>query len=194
MTLYELYNPGGEQEIELAPEIERILWRHLFRINDSFDTDSWESKDRDRRVLLALALKRLHQFTVRRHRKGELDGAVPVARNLAGSLGEEIDQALNSDDVEVASRKLGDKVRQAVKALARAEGKIPDLRTNKTLPAAAALILEAREQFTKLQGKPSRQMLQAAMEARGYTYSGNDASGKWKELFMKAGLSRWYSR
>ena len=34
MTLYELYRPGGEQEVVLAPEIERILWRHLFRIND----------------------------------------------------------------------------------------------------------------------------------------------------------------
>ena len=35
MTLYELYEPGGEQEVVLAPEIERILWRHLFRINDT---------------------------------------------------------------------------------------------------------------------------------------------------------------
>ena len=59
VTLYELYRPGGEQEVMLAPEIERTLLQHLFRINNTFDYGSFEFKDRDRRVALAMALKQL---------------------------------------------------------------------------------------------------------------------------------------
>ncbi len=187
MTLYELYRPGGEQEVVLAPEIERILWRHLFRINDTYDAEGWERKDRDRRFSLAMAMKRLHQFTMQRHRKGETSGAIQVAQALAGSFGEEIEGVLNSDDVETASRRLGDKVRVAVKALARAEGKLPDRRTNKTLPAPAALILVAKALFADLRRIPPTETLLLAMEERGYRQSGNDPDEKWKELFQRAG-------
>ena len=60
MTLYELYRPGGEQVVVLDPEIERIFLRFLFRINDTYDAEGWERKDRDRRFSLAVAMKRLH--------------------------------------------------------------------------------------------------------------------------------------
>jgi hypothetical protein len=145
MTLYELYRPGGEQEVVLASEIERIFLRFRFRINDTYDAEGWERKDRDRRFSLAVAMKRLHHFTMQRHRKGETSGAVQVAQALAANFGEELDRALNSDNVKAASRRLGDMVREAVKALARAEGKLPDMRSSKTLPAPAALILEAKK-------------------------------------------------
>ena len=98
--------PGGEQEVVLDPEIERIFWRFLFRINDTYDAEGWERKDRDRRFSLAVAMKRLHQFTMLRHRKGETNGAVQVAQALAGSFGEEIEGVLNSDDVKKACRRL----------------------------------------------------------------------------------------
>ena len=168
MTLYELYRPGGEQEVVLSPEIERIFWRLLFRINDTYDAEGWERKDRDRRFSLAVAMKRLHQFTMQRHRKGETNGAIQVAQALAGSFGEEIEGVLNSDDVETASRRLGDKVRVAVKALARAEGKLPDGRTNKTLPAPAALILVAKAWFADLRRIPPTKTILLAMEQWGY--------------------------
>ena len=112
MRLYELYEPGGAQEVVLAPKLERILWRHLFRINDTYDGEGWERKDRDRRVSIAIALKRLHQFTVQRHRKGETNGAVQVTQALAASFGEELDRVLNSDNLKAASRRLGDMLRK----------------------------------------------------------------------------------
>ena len=108
----------------LAPEIEDIFWRFLFRINDTYDAEGWERKDRDRRFSMAIAMKRLHQFTMQRHRKGETNGEVQV-QLLVGSFGEEIEGMLNSDDVETACRRLGDKVRVAVKALARAVDYLP---------------------------------------------------------------------
>ena len=132
----------------MAPEIERILWQHLFSINDTFDFGSFERKDRDRRVALAIALKRLHHFTVLRHRKGEMVGSVQAAQALAESLGEEIDQAINSDDIEAAARKFGNRVAECVKALAREQGKLPDRRTKKDrIPAPAMLILVAQPEF-----------------------------------------------
>ena len=187
MTLYELYRPGGEQEVVLAPEIERILWRHLFRINDS-----WETKDRDRRVSLAMALYRLHHFTVHRHRKGEMIGSVQAAQALAESLGEEIDRVINSDDIETTARKFGSLVAERVKALAREQGRLPDLRTNKDrIPAPAMLILEAREEFMVHVGKPPREVLIYWMEWRGYLPPKSDRAGYWSDIFRKVGLSRW---
>ena len=44
MTLYEFYRFGGEQEVELAPNVEQALWRSLFRINDAFDTEGWKGR------------------------------------------------------------------------------------------------------------------------------------------------------
>jgi hypothetical protein len=89
------------------PLVEQALRRSLFRINDTLDTDSFERTDRDRRVALALALKRLRHFTVQRHHKGEGNGAVPLAKALGGSLGELIDWALNEPDIKRASRSAG---------------------------------------------------------------------------------------
>ena len=187
MTLYELYRPGGEREIVLAPEIERILWRHLFRIKDS-----WDVKDRDRRVARAMAIKRLHYFTVNRHRKGERVGSVQAAQALAESLGEEIDQVINSDNIETSAEKFGSRVAECVKALAREQGRLPDLRTNKDrTPAPAMLILEAQSQFMLHVGKPPREVLIYWMEWRGYLPPENDRAGYWNDTFRKAGLSSW---
>ena len=142
MTLYELYRPGGEQEVVLAPEIERILWRHLFRMNDTFDFGSFERKDRDRRVSLAMAINRLHHFTVHRHRKGERIGSMQAAQALAESLGEDIDRAIKSDNVKEAARQVGNRVAECVKALAREKGKLRDGRAKKDrIPLVAMLIL-----------------------------------------------------
>jgi hypothetical protein len=117
MTLYELYQPGGEQEVVLAPEIERILWRFLFRINDTFDFGSFERKDRDRRVSMAVALKRLDLLTERHHNKDGLIGVLPAVQILVESLGEEIHRALKSADVDKAARRVGNRVAECVKAL-----------------------------------------------------------------------------
>ena len=173
MTLYELYRPGGEKEVVLAPEIERILWQHLFRIKDS-----WDAKDRDRRVARAMAIKRLHHFTVNRHRKGEGVGSIQTAQALAESLGEEIDQAINSDDIGTAAGKLGSRVAECVKALAREQGRLPDLRTNKDrTPAPARLILEAQTLFMLHADKPPREELIGWMERLGYLPPENDRAG-----------------
>ena len=60
-----------------------------------------------------------------------------TAQALAESLGEEIDRALNSDDIEKRPDKLGSRVAECVKALAREKGKLPDRRTKKDrIPAA----------------------------------------------------------
>ena len=193
MTLYELYRPGGEQEVVLAPEIERTLWRHLFRINDTFDFGSFERKDRDRRVARAIALKRLHHFTVRRHRKGERIGSVQAAQALAESLGEDIDQAIKSRDIEKAAQRIGNRVADCVKALAREQGKLRDGRTKKDrIPVVAKLILAAQEEFMLCGGKPPREVLMHEMKRLGYRYSCNDSAGRWKETFLRAGLSSWY--
>ena len=86
---------------------------------------------------MAMALKRLHHFTVHRHRKGEMIGSMQAAQALAESLGEEIDRVINSDDIGTAARKFGNRVAECVKALAREQGRLPDLRTKKDrIPAA----------------------------------------------------------
>ena len=187
MTLYELYRPGGEQEVVLTPEIERILWRHLFRINNP-----WETENRDRRVARAIALKRLHHFTVRRHRKGEMMGLVQTAQALAESLGEEIDEVINSDDIEASAKRFANRMAESVKALAREQGRLPDLRTNKDrIPAPAMLILEAQTLFMLRAGKPPREELIGWMEGLGYLAPENDRTGYWNDTFCKSGLSRW---
>jgi hypothetical protein len=193
MTLYELYRPGGEQMVILAPEIERILWRHLFRINDTFDFGSFERKDRDRRVSLAMAINQLHHFTVHRHRKGEKVGSMQAAQALAESFGEGIDRAIKSRNVKEAARQVGNRVAECVKALAREKGKLRDGRTKKDrIPLIAMLILEAREQFKIHVGRPPRDVLIYWMQWRGYRFPSKDTAGRWREKFSQAGLSGWY--
>jgi hypothetical protein len=187
MTLYELYEPGGEQAVVLAPEIMRILLRHLLRINDS-----WETEDRDRRVARAIALKRLHHFTVHRHRKGEMVGSVQTAQALAESLGEEIDEVINSDDIEASARRFANRMTESVKALAREQGRLPDLRTNKDrISAPARLIREAQTLFMLHPGKPPSAELIGRMEELGYLAPENDKAGYWSDTFCRAGLSSW---
>jgi hypothetical protein len=193
MTLWELYRPGGEQEVVLAPEIERTLWRHLFRINDTFDFGSFERKDRDRRVSLAIALRRLHLLTERLHREGELTGVFPAAQSLVESLGEEIDRALRSRNIKEAARQVGNRVAECVKALAREKGRLRDGRTTKDrIPLLAMLILEAQREFMRHLGKPPKEALIYRMEQRGYRIPGNASIGSWKGLFARAGLDGWY--
>jgi hypothetical protein len=80
-----------------------------------------------------------------------------------------------------------------VKALAREKGKLRDGRTKKDrIPLIAMLILEARQQFEIHVGKPPRGVLIYWMQWRGYRFSGKDIAGRWKETFLRAGLSSWY--
>jgi hypothetical protein len=92
MILWELYQPEGELEVELSPEIKLTFWRHIFRIQDTFDDGGAE---RDRRVARALAFIRLRPYVKDRTCYGEPGITVKVAQDIAASLGELIDWALS---------------------------------------------------------------------------------------------------
>ena len=59
------------------------------------------------------------------------------------------------------------------------------MRTNKTLPASAALILEAKKWFADLRAIPPTETLLLAMEERGYRQSGNDPEGNGRSFFKR---------
>lgn len=184
--LYELYKPGGEQEIETAPEIEHALWRALFRINDS-----WETETRDERIAWVVAVKKLHNFTVRRYKQGDYTGAVPVACELAATLGMRIEAALASkDDPKITARRCGDMFRDTVSALLREANRSPDGRTDKLIPAVVVLIWEAQGMFQYMRKRPRKSELRKRLTAIGYGFSGPTATARWRELFRRAGLNK----
>ena len=182
-ALYELYEPGGGQVLETAPEIERALWRGLFRINDS-----WERKRRDERIAWAVALKKLNSFTVHCYQRGD-SGAVPVARELAATIGAAIGKVLSSKDPETAAQRCGVMLRDAVRAVVRDAGCMQDKRTNKLIPAVAVLIWEAQGMFQHTKKRPRKSQLRQRMGAIGYGFSGPTAAARWRELFLRAGLA-----
>lgn len=180
-ALYELYEIGGPTELITAPKIERAMLRSLLRINNSC-----EKGDTEERIDWAVAFLKIWRFKKRGYKSSE----VPLARVVGDVLGSAMSKVLRSSDCANEADIVGKKFRDAVLAVARYEGKIPDKRSKKKVAAVAVLILEAQGQFKQLRTRPKKSHLIKRLEAIGYGISGKDVKEKWNDRFIFAGLDR----
>jgi len=180
-ALYELYKVGGPTELVTAPPIERAMLRSLLRINNSKN-----NADTDERIDLAVAFLKIWRFKKRGYKGSE----VPLAREVGVALGSSMSKVLRSSDCTNVADIIGKKFRDAVLAVARYVGKIPDKRSEKKVGAVAVLIWEAQGQFQQLRARPKKSHLIKRLEAIGYGISGKDVKEKWNDRFIFAGLDR----
>lgn len=179
-ALYELYKVGGPTELVTAPKIERAMLRSMLRINNSF-----EKGNTDERIDLAVAFLKIWRFK----KRGFLGCEVPLAQEVGKVVASAMSKVLKKDAANQADI-FGKKIRDAVLAVARWEGKILDKRSKKKVGAVAVLICEAQGQFQHLRTRPKKSHLIKRLEAIGYEIKGNDAQKKWDERFISAGLDR----
>ena len=179
--LYELYKIDGPTELITAPKIERAMLRSLLRINNSF-----EKGDTDERIDLAVAFLKIWRFK----KRGCKGSEVPLARGVGEVLGSAMSKVLRSSDCANAADIIGKKFRDAVLAVARYEGKIPDKRSKTKAGAIAVLIWEAQDLFKHLKTRPRKSHIIQQLEYLGYGIKGKDAKKRWEIRFSSAGLDR----
>jgi hypothetical protein len=175
--LYEHYKIDGPTELITAPKIERAMLRSLLRINNSF-----EKGDTDERIDLAVAFLKIWRFK----KRGFKGSAVPLAREVGEVLGSAMSKVLHSKDCANEADIVGKKFRDAVLAVARYEGKIPDKRSKKKVGAVAVLICEAQGQFQHQRTRPRKSHLIGRLEAIGYQADRKE----WEDIFFFAGLDQ----
>lgn len=175
--LYELYKIGGPTELITAPKIERAMLRSMLRINNSF-----EKGDTDERIDMAVAFLKIWRFKKRGFKGSE----VPLAREVGEVLGSAMSKVLRSKDCANEADIVGKKFRDAVLAVARYEGKIPDKRSKKKIGAVAVLICEAQGQFQHQRTRPRKSHLIERLVAIGYQADKKE----WEDIFFFAGLDR----
>ena len=180
-ALYELYKVGGPTELVTASKIEMAMLQSMFRINNPFG-----GANKDERIDLAVALLKIWRFKKRGFESCE----VPLAQEVGKVLGSAMSKVLRSSNCANEADKIGKKFRDAVLAVARCAGKIPDKRSKKKAGAIAVLIWEAQGQFQHKRIRPKKSHLIERLEAIGYGIKGKDAKKRWEIRFISAGLDR----
>jgi hypothetical protein len=176
-ALYELYKVGGPTELVTALPIERAMLRSLLRINNSC-----EKGDTEERIDWAVAFLKIWRFKKRGYKGSE----VPLAQVVGDVLGSAMSKVLRSSDCANEADIVGKKFRDAVLAVARYEGKIPDKRSPKKVGAVAILITEAQCQFEFLRTRPKKSHLIQRLDQIGYQADKKE----WADRFIFAGLDR----
>lgn len=182
-AVFELFAAGGKREIELSAPVERALLRAMFRVNSTWLAE----EETDRRIDFALTLRKLRRFGVWREEPLPA-GSVPLARAVSRTIGEEVATALDAEDVKDAVEKAAARFKNALLAVAREEGRLPDGRSKHPFPRVAELIWSAKAYFFYSLIRPKKSELRQQMEKRGLGYAGRDSNAKWREAFHAAAL------
>jgi hypothetical protein len=182
--IVELYREGGERVFEFAPEVEKALWKSLFRIKGT-SSGPW-GEGAAFRIEMAIALKKMIRFKNRNYQGGD----AILARELTMALCPLVEAALRSENPEGEAEKAGKSFRDAVLALSRDAGIAKrDGRAKMGIPAEAVLIWEAQGAFQHHLVPPKKSYLRKRLERIGYSISGKDAKKRWDDRFERAALS-----
>lgn len=196
------YGPDGPIRVEWNCNIYRLCLKSMLQTNSvsSSGDETWKA-----RVSLACGLDSLRTFYgsnkgvldglkytdqhyVEEKYPRKLEGGDWCARTLGATWGAELNKALEASDTEQAIKDLTASFGVALRAIARAGGKLKDKRRGDG-PKPHDLIRAATEIFREYKTRPAKKAVKFLLtDHYGFKVAKKKAADTWADLFINAGL------
>jgi hypothetical protein len=200
--LVKYYGPDGPERIETRYDIERLYYKSLTGVNDPEASTTWQQ-----RGALAVALRSLSDFTAANMQalvkiRDEMivtNEEVQAAREkgypyttltqIAATLGLAIESLWESGNREQTLVEICSLFESGLRGFARSNGLLSD-RRRRSGPRPHHAIEAAQRIFCNSRKRPEKSQIPATVEEWQYVrFTGKNSGGKWKDLFLAAGLA-----